>query len=166
MKNVILEQVSTAEIPQIRHLAIEIWPKNYAEILSAAQIEYMMQMMYAEDVLQNQLESGVWFYLVKFSGRNIGFLAIEPHYKFPEDMYVHKIYLLPEFQGKGFGRNLMNQVVEVTKKNHCKSISLNVNRYNKAQHFYEKTGFEIKFEENIDIGQGFLMEDYVMQKML
>jgi ribosomal protein S18 acetylase RimI-like enzyme len=43
---------------------------------------------------------------------------------------------------------------------------VNVNRHNKALHFYEKYGFKIIREEDIDIGEGYFMNDYVMELKL
>ncbi|WP_207759825.1 hypothetical protein [Flavobacterium cyanobacteriorum] len=62
------------------------------------------------------------------------------------------------------GKLFVNTIYEIAKRNADKAIQLNVNRYNPAVHFYEATGFKIIKEEDIDIGQGYLMEDYVMQK--
>ena len=54
----------------------------------------------------------------------------------------------------------------VSKTNNIIALTLNVNRFNKAIDFYLKNGFKIIKEENIEIGNGFLMEDYVMEKIL
>jgi GNAT superfamily N-acetyltransferase len=48
---------------------------------------------------------------------------------------LHKIYFFPA-QGKGAGRLLIDAVVAYAKENHSKTLSLNVNRFNKAV-FYE-----------------------------
>ena len=77
---------------------------------------------------------------------------------------IHKIYILPESQGKGIGRLLIDEIQKLAQKNNSVLLSLNVNRFNKALSFYQKTGFEIVAEENIAIGNGYLMEDYKMEK--
>jgi ribosomal protein S18 acetylase RimI-like enzyme len=46
------------------------------------------------------------------------------------------------------------------------TLQLNVNRNNPAKIFYEKLGFAVLNEEDIDIGNGYFMNDYVMQKMI
>ena len=79
---------------------------------------------------------------------------------------MHKIYLLPETQGKGFGNFLLERIVALAKENQSDRISLNVNRFNKACAFYQKMGFEIVAQEDLEIGNGYLMEDYKMEKKI
>ena len=76
---------------------------------------------------------------------------------------IHKIYLLQKTQGKGFGKFIIDEVIKVAKNNHQKGVFLNVNKYNKAQFFYQKLGFAITKEEVIDIGNNYIMDDYVME---
>ena len=81
------------------------------------------------------------------------------------DVYhLNKIYLLNGQQGKNMGKKMLDYIIEEIKKSGAKALQLNVNRYNSAVHFYEKQGFKIIREEDIDIGEGFFMNDYVMEK--
>lgn len=161
-----LNKISVDEIPLILLLAQEIWPENYALILSPAQISYMMDLMYSQDTIEQQMLGGVEFFLISLQEFNIGYLALEKEHKFKNDLYIHKIYLLPRHQGKGLGKKVMQQIFKKANQQNLSSLSLNVNRFNTARLFYEKMGFTIKYQEDIDIGQGYLMEDYVMQKTL
>ena len=74
--------------------------------------------------------------------------------------------ILPASQGKGVGAALINSIGEIAIENKNESLLLNVNRYNKAVGFYEKVGFKVVGNEDIDIGDGFLMEDFIMEKVL
>ena len=76
---------------------------------------------------------------------------------------IHKIYVLPETQGTGVGKLFFNLVVEKAKENNQIAVFLNVNKYNNAKQFYEKLGFTITKEEVIDIGNNYIMDDYVME---
>jgi ribosomal protein S18 acetylase RimI-like enzyme len=71
--------------------------------------------------------------------------------------------LLPETQGKGFGKFMIEEVINIAKNNKQKGVFLNVNKYNKAKFFYKKLGFKITIEEVIDIGNNYIMDDYVME---
>ena len=71
--------------------------------------------------------------------------------------------MLPETQGKGFGKFMIDEIIRIAKSNDQKGIFLNVNKYNKAKFFYEKAGFIVSKEEVIDIGNGYVMDDYVME---
>ena len=73
---------------------------------------------------------------------------------------------MPQTQGKGIGKTLIDFIENVAKENHSTALSLNVNRFNKALHFYQKLGFEIVGEVNIELDHGYLMEDYVMEKKI
>jgi GNAT superfamily N-acetyltransferase len=92
----------------------------------------------------------------------LGFIGVQVNYPEPTQLKIHKLYVLPEVHGTGGGKLLFQRAVQVAKENECNSILLNVNRFNKAVGFYKHIGFEILKEENIDIGNGFWMEDYVM----
>ena len=161
-----LNKISVNEIPLLLQLAQEIWPENYIKILSQEQISYMMEMMYSTDVIRDQMLNGVEFFLISYENKNIGYLALEKEYKFINDLYIHKIYLLKEMQLKGIGKEIMRQIFEKAIQQRLNSVSLNVNRFNNAVKFYEKMGFDIEYQEDIDIGMGYLMEDYVMRKIL
>ncbi len=155
------------DIPYIQAVADEVWPKTFAEILSPGQIRYMMEMMYSTDSLTAQLtQLGHHYLLVKDGNEYLGYLSYEFNYKGKNWTKIHKIYVLTTTQGKGVGRILIDKVAEIAKENGNAELSLNVNRFNKAIGFYQKMGFEIIGSEDIDIGNGFLMEDYILNKKL
>ena len=154
-------------IPAIQCLSDEIWPVTFKDILSSAQISYMMDMMYSAKALKEQMDKLNHMYLLTHNGDcYVGYLSYEPHYKNYQWTKIHKIYVLPSSQGKGVGRFFLDGVAHIAVQNGDTELSLNVNRNNRAIGFYEKMGFEIVDREDIDIGNGFLMEDYVMNKKL
>ena len=147
----------------IEQLARKIWPVAYANILSQEQLEYMLIMFYSEQALISQLEKGHVFYLVQNDlGDYLGFVSYEINCE-PNKTKIHKIYVLPQTQGIGLGKLLFEKVREEALKANQKAIFLNVNKYNNAQHFYNKLDFKIVKEEVIDIGRGYVMDDYVME---
>ncbi|BCY28452.1 GNAT family N-acetyltransferase [Flavobacterium okayamense] len=161
-----LIKVDSSHLNIIEQLARKIWPVAYAEILSQEQLDYMLDMFYSEEALLAQLEKGHVFYLVKnTSGDYLGFVSFELNCE-PHKTKIHKIYVLPETQGLGLGKLLFEKVREEALKANQEAIFLNVNKYNNAQHFYTKLNFEIVKEEVIDIGHGYVMDDYVMEVKL
>lgn len=151
----------------IKELAHAIWPHTYGQILSAGQLDYMLEAFYSEPaLLDNYLEKGHRFLLVKEGAVNLGFASYEHNYKGRNITRIHKIYLLPETQGKGIGRLLIEEIEKIALENGAEALSLNVNRFNNARHFYNKIGFEIVGEEDIELDHGYLMEDYIMEKRL
>lgn len=150
----------------IRDLAYKIWPDTYGQILSEAQLDYMLENFYAIPSLENQLENKHVFLLAEENNTFYGFAAYEINCNKTEKTKLHKIYVLPQSQGKGVGRMLFEAVENAARQSGNTHLFLNVNRYNIAQEFYKRLGFEVVLEEDIEIGRGYLMEDYVMEKPL
>ena len=157
-----IRRLSSRELGMVTELAHVIWPPTFKDILSPEQLTYMLNWMYAEDTLRMQLENGHEFFVMEISGRSVGFMGIEAHYPEKQYLKVHKLYVLPETQGSGAGRKFIEYAVELAKERGISVLTLNVNRFNKAVDFYLRMGFFIDKKEDIDIGNGYLMEDYVM----
>lgn len=150
----------------IRELAIATWPDTFADILSSNQIDYMLEQMYSVDSLKKQMKNGHHFILAKDNNEIVGFASYELNYKNEPKTKIHKIYILPFVQKEGVGTSLINFIKQEALKHNNPTLTLNVNRQNKSVLYYKKQDFEIVKEENIDIGSGFLMEDFVMEKSL
>ncbi len=151
------------DIWKIQKVAHTTWPLAFDGILKDAQLYYMLDLMYTTASLQKQLKEGHLFYSYEEDGVVMGFVGIKIYDSY---LKIHKIYIIPDFQGKSIGKKLINHVIEIAKTNNLESISLNVNRYNKAVTFYEHLGFVTELVEDIDIGNGYLMEDYRMRLTL
>ena len=157
------------DLPTIRDIAYQTWPNTFGNILSPAQISYMLDMMYSLESLKSQVtEKNHAFLLARDdeSGTYLGYTSYELNYKSQSTTKIHKIYLLPASQGKGVGRLLIDCVAQAAQTHANDQLSLNVNRSNKAVQFYERMGFAVVGTEDIDIGDGFLMEDFIMEKPL
>lgn len=157
------------DLPLIRHLAQQIWPSTFKGILSEQQIDYMLEMMYSLDALKSQIQDKNHIFLLareKERGHYLGFVSYETGYQGTPTTKIHKIYLLPASQGKGIGRQLLNEVTEAARVAGNTVLSLNVNCHNTAIRFYKKMGFRHVKSEKIDIGQGYVMDDFVMEKPL
>lgn len=147
----------------ITDIAARTWKVAYKDILSPEQVSYMLEEMYAPAVLLQRLEKGNLFFLI-YDEQEIpmGFAEVELNINGSEAK-LHKIYVLPEAQGKHMGLQLLNHIKSVAAAGAQKVLTLNVNRYNPALHFYQKHGFTVLREEDINIGNGYYMNDYVMQ---
>ncbi|MCB0714920.1 MAG: GNAT family N-acetyltransferase [Chitinophagaceae bacterium] len=153
------------DIELIRSLIFQIWPVTYQNILSKEQTDYMLNMMYSPTSLLTQFAEGVTFILVYEDALPIGFAAYK---KTAATIYkLEKIYILANQQGKGTGQFIMEFLMEKLCRNKGEFLQLQVNRYNvNAKAFYEKLGFAVILEADFDIGNGFFMNDYVMEKKL
>lgn len=151
----------------IRAIAAAVWPIAYGAILSQAQFDYMMLMMYSIRSLQLQANTKKHRFILAKEGETvIGFASYEFNYSKKPKTKIHKIYILPSQQGKGIGKELVDFIAKEAKARHQKTLVLNVNKNNIAVRFYERIGFEISYEEVIDIGNAYVMDDYVMEKSI
>ncbi len=158
-----LIQIKANQLPIVIELTKKIWPVAYGTILSKAQLDFMIQKFYNETALQELMQKGHVFYLAQDEKENyVGFVSYEIN-SVPDKTKIHKIYVLPETQGTGLGRQFFELVKEQAKENNQNAIFLNVNKYNNALHFYTKLGFSIVNDEVIDIGEGYVMDDYIME---
>lgn len=150
------------DFPAIQRIVETTWPITYGPILTDKQIQYMLDLIYSGEALSQQLDQGHNFYLLKENdGSVIGFIDLE---KTAESISkLHKIYLLPDQQGKGYGKKLLDYAIRVAREQGSRRLQLNVNRYNKALAFYQKMGLQIIKEVDIPIGNGYFMNDFVLE---
>ncbi len=173
MGDIVIEQVGVEAVAEIQGVANVAFRGTYKEILSAEQIDYMMEWMYSEQSLKRQIsEEHNTFFLASVQGKAVGYAAVRPDFEASSEMskvyHLEKIYLLPDVQGGGIGAKLFNCVCDYVKNlsgDNC-VIELNVNRNNGAKAFYEKMGFYVAREGDFPIGNGFYMNDFIMRKEL
>jgi ribosomal protein S18 acetylase RimI-like enzyme len=151
------------DINTIGFLAQQIWPRAYQDILSDGQLAYMLNLFYSPAALRHQmLEERQSFLVVEEDEEPIGF-ASWSRVEEPGIYKLHKIYVLSGMQGKGLGKAILDFIFEDIAPQGARVLRLNVNRNNKARRFYEKMGFSVIREEDIDIGNNYFMNDYVME---
>lgn len=152
------------DLPTIHYLAHEIWPSAYLEILGQAQLDYMLDTIYSLPSLQHQFSVLNHSFIVATENEiPVGFASYSSNQDTKTVYRLHKIYVLPNKQGKDIGKKMLDFVIAAIKEKDAVRLQLNVNRYNKALHFYEKQGFKIIRQEDIDIGSGYFMNDYVLE---
>jgi ribosomal protein S18 acetylase RimI-like enzyme len=147
----------------VKNLAYKIWPNAYETILSRAQLDYMLEMIYSIDSLEKQFNIGHVFILIEDDQNFIGFASYELNCNNSNKTKLQKLYVLPEIQGKGIGKQVIDYIKDKVVLSNNVALFLNVNKFNKAKDFYQKYGFQIIKEEVIDIGNNYIMDDYVME---
>lgn len=161
-----LRKAKEEDLITIRSLAEHTWPTAYGEIISAEQISFMLEKMYNKGELLEQMRNGHHFILASERKEDVGFAGFSVINPETHVFKLHKLYVLPKMHRKGVGKMLINEVISQVKAQGGEFLQLNVNRNNKAKDFYEKAGFNIKETVDLDIGNGFYMNDYVMEKKL
>lgn len=157
-----IRHATKGELGVIRDLAPIVWRHAYSGVLSEQQIQYMLSQIYSLEALEAQFSSGQRFVFIRENHFTLGFLG----YKGINEsgvLRIEKLYVHPDYQGRRLGAKLISFVEELARENNLYVLELNVNRSNKALHFYQKQGFTIV--DTVDIPYGpFILDDYVMQK--
>jgi len=154
-----------SDLTTVERLAREIWPVAYEGNVPPQQLAYMLDLIYNNAALRDQLlNQHHTFLLVEQNGNPVGFASFST--VAPGIGKLHKLYVHQSTQGQGLGKLLVEHIIAQLKSQSFHTLRLNVNRYNKARFFYEKLGFVIQKEEDIDIGNGYYMIDFVMERKL
>ena len=128
-----ISEAGLNDIKTIQKITNITWPITYGEILSKEQLDYMLDLFYSDEALTKQIQNKEQlFYLISDSEATIGFIGIEHNYKNEPATKIHKIYLLPETQGKGIGKKVIDEIGKLALDNKSTALILNVNRFNTA----------------------------------
>ena len=156
-------KASEKDISLLQDLAKKSWNSAYVNILSKEQIEYMLKEMYSYLEISNQIQNPDYhYYIILNDDVAAGFIGFEFHYE-KDTTKLHRIYLLEEFTGKGLGKKGLDFLKEKVSETSDQRLILNVNKDNPAKRMYESQGFQVFHEEIFDIGNGFVMDDYLME---
>ena len=153
---------ATATIPILCNLAREIQIPYFTPIIGEAQINYMLELFLSENAVKDQIKKGYQYRLVSHNGELCGYFAV-----FPEDnkLFLSKFYLKEHFRGKGLGKKMMEEVCRLGQG--LSSVYLTVNKQNHGPiAVYHALGFSIIDSVETDIGNGYIMDDYIMEKSL
>ena len=151
-------------IEEMSRLASSIVKEYYDPLIGPEQNDYMIALFQSASSIASQLADGFrYFFVVDGAGRRIGYVAFVPH---EDSLYLSKFYLCRDQRGQGHARQMMAFVADAAREAGFGAVTLNVNRRNESRFAYEAMGFRIVREEVIDIGQGFVMDDYVYELRL
>lgn len=151
------------DIRALAKAADVVWHECFEGIITTAQIDYMVEKFQSEKAMTRQiLEEGYTYYALIYNDKIIGYTGIRPE---EDRMFLSKLYVLKDYRGKGYANILLNKAFEDSRKNGLDKIYLTVNRNNKnAIELYLAKGFVIIEQKAADIGGGFVMDDYIMEK--
>lgn len=166
-KRIKIRQACPDDIALVYGMADIVFRKTYADILSPDQMEYMMDWMYSEDSLKEQITGdGKYFCIAEYDGTPAGYVSFEFERALPDGRslyHLQKLYVLPGYQGRGLGGAMLDHVKSFLAgacPEGCR-IELNVNRNNPAVGFYERSGMTRAGQGDFPIGNGYYMNDYI-----
>jgi GNAT superfamily N-acetyltransferase len=166
MDQILITPLTENDIDVLIPLAHAIWHAHYPGIITTGQIDYMLERGYTRKVILDEMtHQGVIWLALRDNSSMIGFASLGPHGE--NVMKLHKLYLLPGYHGRGIGSQALAEIEGIAKQHNSVTLVLNVNRHNqKAIQAYTKAGWHVAEEVRIDIGGGYIMDDYVMAKQL
>ena len=148
-------------IYSVSAVAEDIWHEHFDPIIGEAQVDYMLEKFLSPDAIAEQINSGYQYYLFSFEYTFAGFAGV---HKKDGSLFLGKLYVEKDYRGKGIASYMFRQFIEMCKKHELDKIWLTCNRHNKhTLDVYKHWGFEIVREEATDIGNGFVMDDYILE---
>jgi GNAT superfamily N-acetyltransferase len=169
------------DVGEIADLAGVIWRVHYPGIITSEQIDYMLAKMYSLEVLRDEIaRRGICYEKLMVDGEFAGFASFGPVAAEADEagateegasgfktVKLHKLYVLPRWHGKGLGTLLLKHCEDEARKGGARKIILAVNKRNsKAIAAYQRNGFAAVKSVVVDIGGGFVMDDFVMEKRI
>lgn len=156
---------SPADISCVARLAHKIWTAHYPAIIGQQQVEYMLENFQSESAIHKQISSSTLYYLVKNIDQSVGYFSMAP--AISGSIKISKLYILPEQQRSKIGSKIIAFIEAYCLQHSINNLWLTVNRDNlHAIQFYKKLGFITESCVILDIGNGFIMDDYKMVKNL
>lgn len=162
----IIPVLSPGQITIVSKLAVEIWTQHYTPIIGEAQVGYMLDKFQSVSAISQQIENEYRYCLACESDREQGYFAILPDDEINK-VFLSKIYVLPARRNNGIGSFMLEHVEQQCRNEGFCAVKLGVNRFN--QHsidWYRRRGFHLVKEVKTDIGGGFYMDDFVLEKSL
>lgn len=165
MTSITIEPVQKEELPRLAALASEIWHEHFPPIIGLAQVEYMVEKFQSEQAITHAVEAdGYRYYFLRLEDAEVGYIGIQPQGKV---LFLSKLYIKKEYRGRKFARAGIEFLAELCRAEGWERIRLTCNRYNQnTLAAYDKLGFVITCEQDADIGNGFMMNDYVLEKAI
>lgn len=164
MKLMFTHVITVEEIAEVARLAAEIWREYYVSIITLEQIDYMIGKYQAVPAITDQIcHQGYEYYLIYHDGSStIGYMSVRQE---EEKLFLSKFYIGKEHRGRGYASQAMAFLEQLCKDRNLSHIWLTVNRHNESSiAVYEKKGYRTVREQIADIGNGFVMDDFIMEK--
>lgn len=149
-------------LTDLARLAHTIWFEYWGIILEKGQITYMVDKFQSEHAMKNQIENENYsYYFINLNNQNAGYFGVADN---DDYLFLSKLYLLKDYRGKGLGHKAFDKIVQIAKSLNHNKIRLTVNKYNtNTIKAYEQWGFKTIDDVVTDIGEGYVMDDYIME---
>lgn len=159
----VISQENTSEVSRLARI---IWQEHYLAIIGQEQVDYMLEKFQSKTVITQQLDQGYEYYLILYQGQSTGYAAVAPiPDSIPPKLLLSKIYIEKHLRGRGLGKKTLKFAEELCRKRGFTTIRLTVNKNNSHSiEWYKRMGFTNIESIVQDIGCGFVMDDFIMEK--
>jgi diamine N-acetyltransferase len=154
---------NAAQVADVARMAHEVWNEYYVALIGQAQVDYMVAKFQSADAMQLQIDSGYEYFHIRQSAENVGYAAIR-HDAAEARVFISKLYLLAAYRKSGAGRQTLGLIERLARERGATHLWLTVNKGNPSVQAYERLGFRIVEALVMDIGGGYVMDDYKMEK--
>lgn len=148
------------ELKAIEVMADKIWKSHYTPIIGANQVEYMLEKFQSVKAMSQQIKEGYLYFTIALQDEFAGYFSIQ---KRKESLFLSKVYIDEQFRGKKLFDKVLKFIIDFAVEHQLKTIELTVNKYNtNSIEIYQSKGFKITQEAVFEIGNNYVMDDYVM----
>jgi ribosomal protein S18 acetylase RimI-like enzyme len=151
------------QVAEVARMAHEVWNEHYVPLIGQAQVDYMVAKFQSAEAMQSQIDSGYEYFQIHQAGVSIGYAAIR-HDAADARVFISKLYVLAAHRKSGAGRQALDLIERMTRERGATHLWLTVNKGNPSVRAYERLGFKIVEAMVADIGGGYVMDDYKMEK--
>lgn len=156
------KQATFSDVPLLASLADEIWHQHFTPIIGKDQVDYMLDWFQDQEAMTEQMQNGMIYHLAYVDGEASGYCACRRE---EDRLFLSKLYVRQSCRGQGIGRALFDAAC--SHGSGLKAVYLTVNKHNSNTiAIYKKMGFQVIDSVVSDIGNGFVMDDYIMEKPL
>ena len=164
------------QIQEIAGIAKITWTEHYTSLIGSAQVAYMIEKFQSVSAITNQIQQGYRYYLIQFDGQAAGYISIllQPMEKSPlpsgpmeKSLFLSKFYVEKPYRGRHIATQTIAFIKEICKKEELHKIWLTANKQNRSSlEVYEHLGFTRARDVITDIGEGYVMDDYIMEVII
>ncbi|MBR3628266.1 MAG: GNAT family N-acetyltransferase, partial [Elusimicrobia bacterium] len=135
----------------------------FTNIITLSQIEYMVEKFQSFNALYEAINKNNYkYYLIKSDNIIMGYTGLHEE---KGKLFLSKLYILKKYRGKQVASRTFEFIENLAKQKNLKSVWLTVNRNNNhAIEVYKHKGFVITRTQVADIGNGFVMDDFIFEK--
>lgn len=154
---------TAAQVAEVARMARIIWNEYYVQLIGQAQVDYMVAKFQTAEAMQAQIEQGYEYFQIQQGADVIGYASIR-HDAADARVFISKLYVLAEHRKSGAGRKSLELIEGIARERGARQLWLTVNKGNPSVRAYERLGFSIAEAIVMDIGGGYVMDDYRMEK--